>query len=87
MVSTTMHWQVRLFAICRERAQTDEISIEMPEAKVTVGQVKSAVAAQYPMLAPLIPAVRVAVNETFGVDDDPVVEGDELALIPPVSGG
>lgn len=82
-----MRMTVRLFAICRERAQTDEIQVDLPDGPATVSTVKSAIAEQYPVLAPLLSAVRVAVNETFGVDDDPVTEGDELALIPPVSGG
>ena len=82
-----MRIRVRLFAICRERAQSDEISVELPSNPSTVSAVKSAIAEAYPVLAPLLPVVRVAVNETFGVDDDPVGANDEIALIPPVSGG
>ena len=86
-----MKLRVRLFAICRERAQADEITIEVSadavDTKATVAAVKAAIAEQHPVLAPLLPIVRVAVNETFGLDDDPVTAGDELALIPPVSGG
>ncbi|MEM7675683.1 MAG: molybdenum cofactor biosynthesis protein MoaE [Myxococcota bacterium] len=82
-----MRFRVRLFAICRERAQRDEVEIELSEGTANVAAVKSAIARQYPALAPLLPAVRVAVNETFGLDDDPVQPTDELALIPPVSGG
>ncbi len=82
-----MELQVRLFAICRERAQTEMISVEVSQGMVTVAEIKAAIATQHPVLAPLLPVVRVAVNEAFGLDDDPVGAKDELALIPPVSGG
>lgn len=79
--------RIRLFAICRERAQADEVSVDLADGPANVASVKAAIAEQHPVLAPLLPIVRVAVNETFGLDDDPVSAHDELALIPPVSGG
>ena len=82
-----MRLRVRLFAICRERAQSEEIDVEVGGGSPTVESVKRAIADQHPALAPLLPIVRVAVNESFGDDDDAVGPDDELALIPPVSGG
>ncbi len=82
-----MKIRVRLFAICRERAGADEVAVDVADGAMTVAGLKSALAEQHPALAPLLPAVRVAVNEEFGLDDDPIAATDELALIPPVSGG
>ena len=82
-----MELRIRLFAICRERASADEVTVDVDDGSVTVASLKAAIAEQHPSLAPLLPVVRVAVNETFGFDDDPIGAGDELALIPPVSGG
>lgn len=48
---------------------------------------KKEVARAEPKLAELLPAVRVAVNRVFAEDDAVVGPDDELALIPPVSGG
>lgn len=82
-----MHLHVRLFAVCRDRAGADAIDIEVPGDGCTVADLKAAVAEAAPSIAPLMSIVRVAVNQTFAAEEDPVSEGDEIALIPPVSGG
>jgi molybdopterin synthase catalytic subunit len=43
--------------------------------------------ARHPALQGLLPAVRVSVNQAFAPEDAPLSDGDEVALIPPVSGG
>lgn len=87
-----MRVEVRLFAICRERARRDRIEVELrdPEsadAPATVRDLLEAIASAEPALGSVLPAVRVAVNHAFVKPDAPVREGDEVALIPPVSGG
>jgi molybdopterin synthase catalytic subunit len=78
---------VRLFAMLRERAGQDEVEVELAEG-ATVREAIDAVAAR-PGLGDLIARMPVvmAVNREYADDDDPLAEGDELALIPPVSGG
>ncbi len=76
-----MHVTVRLFAQLRERAGTSELSIELPEG----ARVKDALD-QLGDLAAELPVV-MAVNREYADDDAPLAPGDELALIPPVSGG
>lgn len=56
-------------------------------ASVTVAAFKAALADQFPKLSPLLPACRVAVDEGFAEDADPITQDSEVALIPPVSGG
>jgi molybdopterin converting factor subunit 1 len=81
-----MRVEVRLFAVCRERAGTDRLALEL-EPGATVASLLAAVAEAAPALAPLCPIVRVAVDQAFARPDEPIPEGAELALIPPVSGG
>ena len=76
-----MQITVRLFAQLRERAGTSELSIELPEG----ARVKDAIA-ELGALAGGLPVV-MAVNREYADDDAPLAPGDELALIPPVSGG
>lgn len=82
-----MRIHVRLFAVCRDRAGADGLDLNLEGDTVNVKALKAAVAALVPAIAPLMPIVRVAVNQTFAFDPDPIIEGDEVALIPPVSGG
>jgi molybdopterin synthase catalytic subunit len=81
-----MHITVKLFALLREKAGTDTVRLEIPEC-ASVAQALAVLQDQYPVLQPYLPRVRLAVRMTFV---DPVAilgEGDELAIIPPVSGG
>jgi molybdopterin synthase catalytic subunit len=76
-----MHVRVRLFAGLRERAGADEIELELPED----ARVHDALE-QLGELANGIPVV-MAVNREYADEDAPLHADDELALIPPVSGG
>ena len=81
-----MQLSVRLFAAFRERAGASSIEVEVsPEA--TVADVVAAVAERAPALRELIGAARPVVNREFVGPERPVAAGDELALLPPVSGG
>ncbi|TML22797.1 MAG: hypothetical protein E6G11_00865 [Actinobacteria bacterium] len=76
-----MKVRVRLFAALRERAGTGELEIELPEGAV-VGDV-------WPAL-PLDgepPGLLFARNRAYAERGERLEEGDEIAVIPPVSGG
>jgi molybdopterin synthase catalytic subunit len=73
--------RVRLFAGLRERAGRREVELELPDG-ARVGDAL----AQLRDVARGVPVV-MAVNRSYASEDDPLAEGDELALIPPVSGG
>ena len=49
--------------------------------------VLAVVGREWPVVAGLLGSVRVAVNQEFVGSDWVIVDGDEVALIPPVSGG
>jgi MoaE-MoaD fusion protein len=76
-----MRIRVRLFAMLRERAGTDELELDLPDgarvgdALARVGHISAGM--------PLV----MAVNRVYAKEDAPLSAGDELALIPPVSGG
>ena len=76
-----MRIRLRLFAMLRERAGASELELELPEG----ARVRDALA-QVQELAAGMPLV-MAVNREYADEDAPLSAGDELALIPPVSGG
>jgi molybdopterin synthase catalytic subunit len=81
-----MRFDVRLFALYRERAGASIVSVDVPDAS-TVGELTAAVRADYPRLAPPEVRIVVAVNAEYADDEQVLQPGDEVCLIPPVSGG
>ncbi|NPB06530.1 MAG: molybdopterin converting factor subunit 1 [Aquificae bacterium] len=53
----------------------------------TVGELRKLLKEKYPQLADELERVRFAVNDEYAKDDEPIKDGDKIALIPPVSGG
>lgn len=82
-----MRIQVLYFAAARERAGVAEEMIELA-LDATIAEAVATLTTRHPALGPLMPYVRVAVDEVFAHDHGVVLrEGAVLALIPPVSGG
>lgn len=81
-----MTLQIQLFASLKAAAKTGRIQVEMPDGS-TVAQLLEAVARDFPSLEKWLPHLRVAVGEEYAAPDQILREGDEIALIPPVSGG
>ena len=82
----TIHVRVRLFALQRELAGTREVSLDLPEP-ASIEAAWDALVARHPVLAPGRPSVRFARNGVYADATDSLADGDELAMIPPVSGG
>jgi molybdopterin synthase catalytic subunit len=78
--------RVRLFAIQRELAGTREVPLEL-DAGATVESAWQALVVMHPVLAPGRPSVRFARNGEYVDATEPLADGDEVAFIPPVSGG
>jgi len=78
--------RARFFARLREQAGTDSESVEV-ERGSTVADVYDALRKAHPALDPNRESVRIAVNQEFADWDVIVAAGDEVAFIPPVSGG
>jgi molybdopterin synthase catalytic subunit len=77
---------VKLFAVLRDRAGTPEIRIDLP-ASATVATARDALAERHPTLRDMLPRVAWAVNQAYVPIETVLSDGDELAAIPPVSGG
>jgi len=78
--------RVRLFAVQRELAGTREVALDLPDG-ADVEAAWSALAARFPVLAPGRPSMRFARNGEYADPGTALVDGDEVAMIPPVSGG
>lgn len=78
-----MRVKVLLFALFREQAGKARLELELPEG-ATVGDAKQALESQYPLR---LSGGLAAVNQNFAQGQVVLREGDELAFLPPVSGG
>jgi molybdopterin converting factor subunit 1 len=74
---------VKLFAQLRDQFGAAEMSV----TAATVGDLRAELAARVPAAAALLSRCRVAVNLAFTEDDAVLSPADEVAVIPPVSGG
>jgi MoaE-MoaD fusion protein len=74
------------FAVLRERAGRERESLELSAAS-TVADLMTHLATRSPALAGLSGRVQVAVNRQMVSPSHALSDGDEVALIPPVSGG
>jgi molybdopterin converting factor subunit 1 len=77
---------VRLFAILRERAGTGEFELDLP-AGATVATAAERLGEVYPAVRDHARHVAYAVNREYVGPTTQLRDGDELAVIPPVSGG
>ena len=81
-----MRVTVLYFAQLRERRGASSDLLELP-ADGDVAMALATIAKRHPAVAPHLPRVQVAVNQVVVAATTPLSDGDELALIPPVSGG
>ncbi len=81
-----MHIKLRFFASLRERLGRSEDSCEVPEG-ATVRTVWEALKREHPALVEVERSLAFAVAQEYVDGDHPLRDNDELALIPPVSGG
>ena len=77
---------VRLFALYRERLKMSELTLMVPEGS-TVRDLVNQLAQEHPNIGPLLEHTAIAVNEVYAENTQILAESDELALLPPVSGG
>lgn len=81
-----MEITVRLFAAFQETVGTDTLPMVWRSGLRAI-EVFEWLCQQHPQLAPWGPHLRFAVNYEFVPPEHVLVAGDEVALIPPVSGG
>jgi molybdopterin synthase sulfur carrier subunit len=77
---------IQFFAAARDIAGTETVQLELG-SHPTVLELRTALSLAYPAMMELIARSAIAVNHEYAVDGTDITECDELALIPPVSGG
>jgi len=77
---------VRLFAVVRERAGRDQMDLQLPVG-ATVAMAADALTQALPQVGPSLSRVAFAVNQHYAPRTLVLSDNDELAVIPPVSGG
>jgi MoaE-MoaD fusion protein len=81
-----MRARILFFGMLREIAGTASEAAEFPEGTDLAG-VFQAYAARFPRLQELARSIVVARNQEFADPGTKIAEGDEIAFLPPVSGG
>lgn len=80
--------RIKLFAMLRDKAGTENIDLPLPEGG-RVSDMVDVIIEKYPGLREPFSSrnVLVVVNQRYASVDTELSDGDELALLPPVSGG
>ena len=81
-----MKINVLLFAEARERVGEASINLEL-ENNATIGLLKKILVEKFPDLETLVAHSAFSRNQQFAADDALLIDEDEVAMIPPVSGG
>jgi molybdopterin synthase catalytic subunit len=81
-----MRVRARLFAVQRELAGTREVALELVPG-ATIDDAWTALVGRFPVLAPGRDFLRFARNGDYADASTALADGDEVAFIPPVSGG
>ncbi len=75
---------MKTFGISRDILGGREVELEI--SGNSVGDLRKTLSSQFPKLNKLN-SLFIAVNQEYAADDKPILVSDEIALIPPVSGG
>ena len=77
---------VKLFAAARDAAGREVEAVDLP-AGASVADAEATLRERLPAAAALIQTSAFAVNRAYAKRTTPLNDGDELAVLPPVSGG
>jgi molybdopterin converting factor small subunit len=84
-VTDAAEFDVRLFAAAKQfLGSVARVSLESP---YTVARLRAKLAALNPQISALVAQSRIAVNANYAAPEQTIAPTDEIALIPPVSGG
>lgn len=81
-----MRIRVRFFAVLRDLAGVAEMPLDLPDA-ATIATAVGLLRERLPSLQSYLPRAAFAVNRTIATAAIALHDGDELAILPPVSGG
>jgi molybdopterin converting factor subunit 1 len=78
--------KVRLFAALHELLGQREVTLDLSEG-ATIDDLRDRLVEEHPIVRTLLPTLVWAVNEEYVPSEHRLRDGDEVALIPPISGG
>ena len=81
-----MRVTVKLFAILRERLNASSLDLDLPDG-ATVATAIDRLSTLHPAIGSMLERSAFAVNRAYSARDTALRDNDELAIIPPVSGG
>jgi molybdopterin synthase catalytic subunit len=81
-----MRVNVRLFGPLREAVGAKELHVQLPDG-ADARVLRALLTEQYPAFGAPDARLRVSRNREFAAEDAPLADGDEVAFLPPVSGG
>ncbi|MGH9565909.1 MAG: molybdopterin converting factor subunit 1 [Candidatus Angelobacter sp.] len=81
-----MQIRVLFFGMLKDSAGRETEILDVPEGS-TIGEVATQYAEQFPGIKALLPSLAVAVNQEYAAPETKLKDGDEVAFLPPVSGG
>lgn len=81
-----MRVRVRLFASLKDAVGQPQVELKLSEG-ASLEDVWSALVRDWPDLAPRRSSLAASVNRTYAPFETALADGDEVAFIPPVSGG
>ncbi len=79
-------FKVQLFSVLRSKLNKTTVNLETPD-ELTACEFLDMTCKLYPAMAPYRSVMRLAVNHEYISDSTIIHEGDEIAIITPVSGG
>lgn len=82
-----MNLKIRVFAGLAEHMGGQEIEVAIEGETVTAGELKAILAERFPQAAASVAVAFIAKNQAYAPAGEILTEADEIALIPPVSGG
>jgi molybdopterin converting factor subunit 1 len=83
---TTITVHVLFFSMLREETDTHELDVSL-DAPATGNDLLDRLEEDFPAVSDHRSSLRLAVNQAYSPTDAPLRDGDEVALITPVSGG
>ena len=78
--------KILFFASLKDVTGESDFDLELEE-NATVKSLRVKITSMYPKLEPILNSVKIAINQEFVESDSVLKNGDELAFLPPVSGG
>lgn len=81
-----MRIELYYFATIRDIAGVKHEQLDLPEAS-TVEELKIHIASRYPKMAEALNTCLVSVDRKIAQNDRVILEGEEVAIFPPISGG